>query len=332
MIIIIFIFLLLYYLNYLLKPIESFNNYNQPITLPILIDLVYTWVDGNDINHINKRKQYYKSGSNYNNQYRYDINTLKYSLISVDKYMSWINNIYIVTDNQIPLFNDLPNIYNKIKIIDHTDIINKSYLPTFNSHVIEANLCNIPNLSDIFIYMNDDCFIGNYITYDDIINNNKIIVRLQDKSPPNEYVTNNNFINAWINIDRLLQTTYNNNNKHNYIVHQAQICDKNVMKSNAIKYKKEYDITNNTRFREQNNIAPIGLLLHELLYQNKGIKYDDSNTYYMKMDTYENNIMNLNNIMKMKPKFFCINDNNNFIITQQQLLLFESFFKQYYNL
>ena len=36
-------------------------------------------------------------------------------------------------------------------------------LPTFNSHSIECNLHNIPNLSKYFIYMNDDMFFGNYV-------------------------------------------------------------------------------------------------------------------------------------------------------------------------
>ena len=44
--------------------------------------------------------------------------------------------------------------------MDHREIIEQEYLPTFNSHVIEANLHKIPNLSEHFIYFNDDVFVA----------------------------------------------------------------------------------------------------------------------------------------------------------------------------
>lgn len=44
--------------------------------------------------------------------------------------------------------------------MDHREIIDHDYLPTFNSHVIEANLHKIPNLSEHFIYFNDDVFVA----------------------------------------------------------------------------------------------------------------------------------------------------------------------------
>ncbi|WP_352074796.1 hypothetical protein [Escherichia coli] len=48
--------------------------------------------------------------------------------------------MYIITDNQTPEWIDL---YSNVTIIDHRDIIPKEYLPTFNSHVIEAYLHKI---------------------------------------------------------------------------------------------------------------------------------------------------------------------------------------------
>lgn len=73
--------------------------------------------------------------------------------------MPWVQTIYIVTDAQSPPWLSEQN-HPKIKIIDHTEIIDKQYLPTFNSHVIEANLHKIPNLSEHFIYFNDDVFVA----------------------------------------------------------------------------------------------------------------------------------------------------------------------------
>lgn len=56
---------------------------------------------------------------------------------------------------------------NRIQFIDHTHVIPRAYLPTFNSHVIEAFLHEIPGLAERFIYFNDDMFLGNRVSVSD---------------------------------------------------------------------------------------------------------------------------------------------------------------------
>lgn len=134
------------------------------IKIDFPIDVVFTWVDDSD-HEWRKRYQHYKQFVNENNigQYATDParfsnhNELRYSLGSVQKFLPWVRRIYIVTDNQCPVWlktND------RIRIIDHKDIIEKEYLPTFNSHVIEAHLHKIPDLAEHFIYFNDDVFVA----------------------------------------------------------------------------------------------------------------------------------------------------------------------------
>jgi hypothetical protein len=90
-----------------------------------------------------------------------DNEELRYSIRSVFAFVPWINNIYIVTDNQIPEWFD--SNCAKVKIIDHKEIFsNHDFLPTFSARAIEANLHHIPNLSECFIYFNDDMFLGDY--------------------------------------------------------------------------------------------------------------------------------------------------------------------------
>ncbi|KPN71182.1 stealth conserved region 3 domain-containing protein [Neisseria sp. 83E34] len=126
------------------------------------IDVVFTWVDNQDINwqnnfmkHVNKNTT--SSGLYANDQARFsNHNELFYSVQSVKYFMPWVRHIYVVTDNQTPDW--LSPTDSKIKIIDHKEIIDNSFLPTFNSHVIEAHLHNISGLSEHFIYFNDDVF------------------------------------------------------------------------------------------------------------------------------------------------------------------------------
>lgn len=126
------------------------------------VDLIYLWVDGNDPEWRKKKQLYTKviaDDSEVNNIGRYTSNDeLKYSLRSVEKYAPWIRKIFIVTDNQVPVW--LSKEHPKIDIIDHKDIIPPGILPIFNSTVIEYFLYKIPGLSEHFLFANDDMFFN----------------------------------------------------------------------------------------------------------------------------------------------------------------------------
>jgi hypothetical protein len=137
------------------------------------IDLVYTFVDTND--KIWKIKYEKYAGKKFDT-HRHDETHILFSLKTINKYfdVDSINKIYIVSDYHRLNFNieDLQKIYNKIIYVDHEDIIPKKYLPTFNSMVIEAFLWNIPNISDTFIYLNDDFLLGKYVDRTDFFEDN----------------------------------------------------------------------------------------------------------------------------------------------------------------
>lgn len=132
---------------------------NQPV------DVVFTWVDDTDSDWQRRYEVastacksdiglYARDNARFENH-----NELYYSVHSVLKNLDWVNKIFIVTDNQTPKwFKDIND--DRLVIIDHKQIIDEQYLPTFNSHVIEAYLHKIPNLSENFIYFNDDVFVA----------------------------------------------------------------------------------------------------------------------------------------------------------------------------
>jgi hypothetical protein len=132
------------------------------------IDAVITWVDGSDpihIQKINKAKGLnLKDESENMSATRYASNfEINYCVLSILKFAPWINNIYIVTDNQSPkIFEDVskhfPNRLNDIKIIDHQEIFEgyEDALPNFNSTSIESCLWRIKEISNKFVYFNDD--------------------------------------------------------------------------------------------------------------------------------------------------------------------------------
>lgn len=139
-------------------------NQNESESFPV--DIVYLWCDSSDKKWQEKKKKELGVGRYYDKDSVSDcrfINTneLKYSLRSVEKFAPWIRNIIIVTDNQIPDWLDISN--SKIRIVNHADILPEDALPTFNASAIETAIHKIPNLSEHFLFANDDMFFGNYV-------------------------------------------------------------------------------------------------------------------------------------------------------------------------
>ena len=75
----------------------------------------------------------------------------------VEKFAPWVNRIYFVTCGHIPPW--LNTSHPKLKLIRHSDYMKPEYLPTFNINSIELNFHRIPELSEQFVYFNDDMFL-----------------------------------------------------------------------------------------------------------------------------------------------------------------------------
>jgi UDP-N-acetylglucosamine-lysosomal-enzyme len=145
------------------------NNLSYDADLTVA-DIVYTYVNANDPNHIrllDKFKSTYYADADAIGRHRFqDNDELKYSLRSIEKYAPWARYIFIVTNDQIPSW--LDKNHPKIKLISHKQIFpNKSHLPTFNSLAIESHLHRIPGLSRRFLYFNDDILLGKPISIED---------------------------------------------------------------------------------------------------------------------------------------------------------------------
>ena len=89
------------------------------------------------------------------NRFR-DWGTLPFLLRGIDKYLPFIEKVHLVvsSESQVPGWLDRE----KVHVVLHKDIIPESYLPTFNSCVIETHIPYIEGLSEEFIYFNDDMF------------------------------------------------------------------------------------------------------------------------------------------------------------------------------
>ncbi|WP_140486831.1 Stealth CR1 domain-containing protein [Flavobacterium sp. GSA192] len=152
------------------------------------VDAVITWVNGNDKNWQEKLNIYTETKIDFNKKkesVRYNsIGEINIAIKSIIKYASFVKNIFLVTDNQVPDFFDelkLLALKNKInlEIIDHRVIFKgyEKFLPCFNSCTIGCMLYRIPNLSNHFIIFNDDTFIMRETKISDFFKNDIPIIR-----------------------------------------------------------------------------------------------------------------------------------------------------------
>jgi len=122
-----------------------------------VVDIVLLWVDGNDPEW---QTEYNKHASVKleNNIVRFrDWDILPYMFRSFERFMPWVRKIHFVTWGHLPSWLDIN--HPKLNIVKHEEYIDNTYLPVFSANPIEIVLHQIDDLSEKFIYFNDDTFI-----------------------------------------------------------------------------------------------------------------------------------------------------------------------------
>lgn len=281
------------------------------------VDVVFTWVDGedkkwqkkkNDITvEENKLALYADDSARFENH-----NELYYAVYAVKKYLPWVRYIFIVTDDQSPKWLDKHD--EKVKIVDHRDIIEQQYLPTYNSHVIEAHLHKISGLSENFIYLNDDMFVARYLDKSHFFRSNgiasifvteKSLLEMQSKGvmTPTLY--------ASLKSVELLKQTYGV-----YIdwslVHSYMPLKKSAFELAWKNYESEILAFLPNKFRSNHDLNLASFLVPWLMYCEKNAVMTQEICYYFNVRS-SNALMQYKKMLskkkqKLQPNSFCAND------------------------
>ena len=160
------------------------------------IDAVIAWVDGEDPVHKAKRKKYGNWSELDNDEVGGDIRftsigEIRFCVASLLRFAPFLRKIFIVTDSQNPMLDEyvekyFPERKTDIVIVDHKDIYSgyETCLPVFNSLSIETMLWRIPDLSEHYIYLNDDFLVVSPVTEDDFFQDGKAICYAEPFSIP----------------------------------------------------------------------------------------------------------------------------------------------------
>lgn len=308
------------------------------------VDIVYTWVNGNDPVWIKKKDKAlktfpYKLIRNSNSHGRFDNHDeLKFSLRSVDKYLPWIHKIYIITNNQVPQWLNTKN--NKVVIINHKDIFPKTVkTPVFNSNLIETFITNINELSDKYIYFNDDFLINRPLKKHHFFTlGNKPIyfTYRQPIGPPPPFTTELNQNTDSKTINRIINY-FSRRHKFNWYSYEnawslfqmehPQITEKihvkhtprAFIKSERIEILNHYypyikQILDN-QFRTKFSLFLGGLYIFNSYYQGKSVLKENINDVFdfgMGSKYYHQDIDDIVHLFNPKYKFLCISQGSSY--------------------
>lgn len=224
------------------------------------IDVVYTWVDGDEPELRAKRARYKGEITEIldkeTNSSRYTSHDeLKYSLRSLEMYAPFVRNVYIVTDGQTPAWLDTSQ--DRVRVVDHREIFPDGVLPVFNSHAIETRLHHIPGLSEHYLYLNDDVFFGRPVTPQNFFHGNGIVkvpvsplkIGLGE-AHGNETATNS----ASKNVRLLLEDLHGRFTTNNFM-HTPMPQRRDVLLELEELFPGELDQTMRSRFRSPTDIA-----------------------------------------------------------------------------
>ena len=310
----------------------SHTSYNKNIYPQI--DMVYTWVDSSDpiwktLHSYYSHKHNYKTPKiRYPNEIYPDIE-LELSLELTLQNAPWIDTIYILTMKpQIPqsLLNN-PTLYKeykngRIQIIHHDDI----GLPiTFDSNTIESRLHHIPNLSEHFLYMNDDMYILNPVKkYHFFTQNMKPVYRYHilntipieemNKRHPNFH----EYAHSWNRLQFKFNPVLRNSHGVPFVL------TKSLLANAENKYRPDFLKLNETPFRQQDADQILGLSINYAIINGDIVEY--SNDPLLKKDTHGRKMIPqlLNNIKHIHT--YCLNNppadsiNNSIGLLREQFL------------
>ena len=268
------------------------------------IDAVFTWVNGADPRW---RKKYRAVVRSKFERSRYQDNEeLKYSLRSLAKYAAWFRHIYIVTDAQRPVW--LTSGHPRIHVVDHTEIMDPQYLPTFSSRAIELNVHKIAGLSETFVYFNDDVVLVRPYSLCDVLSgtNRKLLYSREEVSLPTGAPQTSD--SAWYGslrtLNRLLDERYGHSaSERKLIAHQPYPMRKALMQKLWSTFPTHVHETQVHPVRHAKGLSTPAFFAYFAFYRNQ-VEFIADRTHVVHSSTFPNGFL------QKRPhiKFLCFQD------------------------
>ena len=283
------------------------------------IDVLIKYIDLNDTNLVREGLHQIKKDV--------DNEELRYSIRSILTNIPWVRKIFIVMPNEkVRYFKDYEQINEKIVYVKDKDLLGYD---SANSHAFQYRFWKMKQfgLSDNFIYMDDDCFIGKPLNKSNFfyVENNKVVPAIintkfevhTELSDSREYEK----LKKKINNNEREQTS----DKFMYTVYKTYLFlikyfqspiivpyfTHNAIPANVDDIKEIYDLVYNSEYR--NSTLDSKYRHIESLQFQTSLNVYIFNKYKRKSNMINNNYIDNGNSIygKFNYPLFCINTGNN---------------------
>ncbi|PPF87787.1 sugar phosphotransferase [Clavibacter michiganensis] len=277
------------------------------------IDMVFSWVDGNDPEFQKRRAERMKDvvvGEGDDSEARFrQIDELKYALRSVYLFAPWVRRIFIVTDSPKPSW-----------LADHRAVTfvrseefftDPAALPTHNSQAVESQLQHIPGLSEHFLYSNDDMFFGRPVQPGMFFSPGGITkfieastrIGLGDNDSDRSGFENSARVNRRLLMDRFGRLITR------HLEHAATPLRKSVLLELEQEFAEDFHRTQLSRFRSSTDISVTNSLYHYYAQMTaRAVQQENAKVAYVDT-TSRAGLDLLPGLLKRRSQdFFCLND------------------------
>ena len=241
--------------------------------VPFDIDVVYTWVNDQDGEWLDRKDHFARLAERAVGQRRAhhaerfrSRDELRYSLRSIEQFAPFVRKIFLVTAGQRPdWLADSP----KLTLVDHRDIYrNPDWLPTFNSSGIETQLHHIDGLADKFLDFNDDFFLGRICEPQDFFHANGMLKFFRSDQiafEPEITEASEEYIKADGNVIALFRRDFEFLAR-NLMMHVPYPSSRELLYEMEARYQSVFDGAASQRFRSPHDIRPIAFMQYHYGY------------------------------------------------------------------
>lgn len=277
------------------------------------IDMVFSWVDGNDPEFQKRRAERMKDvvvGEGDDSEARFrQIDELKYALRSVYLFAPWVRRIFIVTDSPKPSWlADHPGV---TFVRSEEFFTDPAALPTHNSQAVESQLQHIPGLSEHFLYSNDDMFFGRPVQPGMFFSPGGITkfieastrIGLGDNDSDRSGFENSARVNRRLLMDRFDRLITR------HLEHAATPLRKSVLLELEQEFAEDFHRTQLSRFRSSTDISVTNSLYHYYAQMTaRAVQQESAKVTYVDT-TSRAGLDLLPGLLKRRSQdFFCLND------------------------
>ena len=277
------------------------------------IDMVFSWVEGSDPDFRARRAAQmseYAVGEGDEAEARIrQIDELRYALRSVNMFAPWVRRIFIATDSRPPAWLAAHPKITVVRAEEHFS--DPAALPTYSSHAVESQLHNIPELSEHFLYSNDDMFFGRPLKASMFFSPGGITRFIEAKTriglgandPARSGFENAARVNRQLILERFGQVITR------HLEHTAVPLRKSVLREMESEFSEDFARTQASQFRSSTDISVTNSFYHYYaLMTGRAVQQEKAKVLYV--DTTARAGLDLLPVLRKKRgyDFFCLND------------------------